>query len=367
MALSHHLKGEPRTILYVAARDDLYGVSRALLGCARHLEDFGFRALLVTPRVGPLQSAAQRLGLGTRSWRASGLRGWKLAARGLLAGTGTAGWARRERVQLVAAASLSAFPSAFHLAEQLGVPAAVHLRNTYQSSGRTPPFGKYQAAQAQLVVAVSGAALASYHQHPGGPRRGIERVVPDGIELITTLPRKEARVRLALGEAEVCLATIGAISPEKGTLFAAEVAELVPGARLLIAGTGSGEYVRKLGERAVVRLLGFDPAIRESLSAFDVILHPSRGEAFGLAPLEAMAAGVPVIASNVGGLPEALGDGAVLLPPNDRDAWVAAVRRILEDEVFRSGLIARGLAQAQRMSARAAAERTAAAYRELLG
>lgn len=359
--------GEAHSVLYVAAREDLYGVSRAVLACAKHLAAFGFRPLLVTPKDGPLQSAARALGLAVRSWSPSGQRGWRLGTRALFEGSSVIDWARSERVELLAAGSLSAFPSAQHLADKLGVPAAVHLRNTYQASGRVPPFVKYQADRARLVLAVSAAVLASYHRAIGSPHQGIERVVPDGIESFTPMTRSQARVRLQVEEHELCLGTIGAISPEKGTLFAAEIAEATPGARLLIAGAGSEEQTRVLRERAAVRLLGFDPSIRESLPAFDLVLHPSRGEAFGLAPLEAMAAGVPVIASNVGGLPEALGDGAVLLPPNDRQAWVAAVRRILEDEAFRSDLIARGLAQAQRMSARAAAERTAAAYRELLG
>lgn len=359
--------GSARSVLFVAARDDLYGVSRALLGCARHLRDFTFSPLLVTPNEGPLQRAGRDLGIGTRSWRAAGLRGWKLLSRGVFGDSSITDWARSEGVNLVAAASLSALPSVIRLAKKIGVPAAVHLRNTYEGSGRSAPFVKYQTERADLVVAVSVAALQSYHQALPSRRRVMERVVPDGIELFTPLPRIEARARLAINDTERCLAAVGAIAPEKGTLFAAEVAASIPGVSLLIAGTGTGEYARQVRERAVARLLGFVPSIRESLSAFDLVLHPSRGEAFGLAPLEAMAAGVPVIASNVGGLPEALGDGAVLLPPNDRQAWVAAVRRILEDEAFRSDLIARGLAQAQRMSARAAAERTAAAYRELLG
>jgi alpha-1,3-rhamnosyl/mannosyltransferase len=97
-----------------------------------------------------------------------------------------------------------------------------------------------------------------------------------------------------------------------------------------------------------------------------LFLWPSYAEGYGLPPLEAMRAGVPVIASDRTTLPEVLGDGAWLIDPGDDGALAAAARALLDDEVLRDAQVARGVARAAELTwARCAAE-TVAAYRELV-
>ncbi len=69
-------------------------------------------------------------------------------------------------------------------------------------------------------------------------------------------------------------------------------------------------------------------------------------EGFGFPPLEAMAAGVPVVATAVGAIPEVAGDGALLVPPGDIDALAAALADVLGDEAIRDALIERGRTRA---------------------
>jgi glycosyltransferase involved in cell wall biosynthesis len=94
----------------------------------------------------------------------------------------------------------------------------------------------------------------------------------------------------------------------------------------------------------------------------------SRQEGFGLPALEGMAAGVPVASSDAGGLPEAVGDGAILF----RSGSVAELRRALYTVAVeleggdRAGLIQRGLAQARKFSWDATARATLAAYERAL-
>lgn len=96
-----------------------------------------------------------------------------------------------------------------------------------------------------------------------------------------------------------------------------------------------------------------------------LFLWPSYAEGYGLPPLEAMRAGVPVIASDRTTLPEVLGDGAWLVDPDDAAALVDAARALLDDAAARGALVARGRARAGQLSwARCAAE-TRAAYAEL--
>lgn len=73
-----------------------------------------------------------------------------------------------------------------------------------------------------------------------------------------------------------------------------------------------------------------------------VYAYPSVYEGFGLPPLEAMSAGVPVVATDVGSLPEVLGDGASLVPAGDIEALAAAIERAAGDDAHRTALVARG-------------------------
>jgi glycosyltransferase involved in cell wall biosynthesis len=84
--------------------------------------------------------------------------------------------------------------------------------------------------------------------------------------------------------------------------------------------------------------------------------YPSIYEGFGLPPLEAMTAGVPVVATRTGSLPEVCGDGADLVPVRDPDALAAALTRVLTDDAHRAELTRRGRAVAGRHTWPAAAE-----------
>jgi alpha-1,3-rhamnosyl/mannosyltransferase len=77
-----------------------------------------------------------------------------------------------------------------------------------------------------------------------------------------------------------------------------------------------------------------------------VVAYPSVYEGFGLVPLEAMAAGVPVVATAAGAIPEVTGNGALLVPPGDVDALAEALLKALTDEAERAALIERGLHRA---------------------
>ena len=100
-------------------------------------------------------------------------------------------------------------------------------------------------------------------------------------------------------------------------------------------------------------------------NAATCLVHPAFYEGFGLPPLEALACGTPVIVSNVGSLPEVVGDAALLVDPNDTDALAVALRRILTDPDLRVALRSKGLVRAARFSWRRAAEETMAVYRQV--
>ncbi|HVM03246.1 MAG TPA: glycosyltransferase family 1 protein [Acidimicrobiales bacterium] len=168
---------------------------------------------------------------------------------------------------------------------------------------------------------------------------------------------------------------LGTIEPRKGLpdLVAAfdAVAAARPGLRLVVAGAdgwGVEAFDRALaraahGER-VVRLGWVGPDRAAALLAGAAVLaYPSLYEGFGLPPLEAMAAGVPVVATRAGALPEVLGDAACLVPAGDHVALAEALALVLDDAEVRGGLVARGREQAARFSWQDCAAGLAGLYR----
>jgi len=100
--------------------------------------------------------------------------------------------------------------------------------------------------------------------------------------------------------------------------------------------------------------------------AADVLVAPSLQEGFGLTILEAMAAGIPVVTSNVSAMPEVAGDAAILISPTDTDMIAAAIEQLQKDNHYREMLIQKGLKRAQQYTWKASAEKVAQVYEALL-
>jgi len=145
--------------------------------------------------------------------------------------------------------------------------------------------------------------------------------------------------------------------------------------RLVIIGDTISQYpsvrqaVIKSRVEQAVRFLGFVPfaTLRRFYESAAAFVFPSRYEGFGLPPLEAMACGAPVIASNVSSLPEVVGDAAVQINPENVFDIARGIREVLLDEELRARLIRRGREQASRFSWNWTARQVLEIYREVLG
>jgi glycosyltransferase involved in cell wall biosynthesis len=128
--------------------------------------------------------------------------------------------------------------------------------------------------------------------------------------------------------------------------------------------SGIDERLRHLGLEGAVRFLDYVPPSELPLcyNAAGVFVYPSLYEGFGLPPLEALACGTPVVASNTSSLPETLDDVALLVDPHEPAALAEAIDTLLADEPLRARLRAAGFARAQQFSWRAMAERTVDVY-----
>jgi glycosyltransferase involved in cell wall biosynthesis len=124
--------------------------------------------------------------------------------------------------------------------------------------------------------------------------------------------------------------------------------------------------IRALGLEESVRLSGaVGPSeLVELYERSAILLQLSQCESFGLPAVEAMRYGLPVVVARRSSLPEVVGDGALVVDPDDLDASVAAVRRLLDDDAEREGLVERGYARASALTWTATAQTLATAIRQ---
>ena len=157
------------------------------------------------------------------------------------------------------------------------------------------------------------------------------------------------------------------------------VSERLPGVRLVITGEPSAgmqssrveEALRKLPgtQRAEVRTVGHLPGseLRALVQGACVLTYPSKAEGFGLPPLEAMAAGVPVVASNAPAVAEATGGAALLADPNSPEQWALALEAILSNPEKASQLRAAGLQRSRLFTWERCAKEALEVYRRVAG
>jgi len=215
-----------------------------------------------------------------------------------------------------------------------------------------------------------------------GVDAGRIRVIPLAVDASFFGERDPARVRrvcatqgVSPGQFFVVLGAVSSrknLSPVLRALRTADFGTHHP--KLLVVGPpGRGAdqakaMVEDLGLSDRVRFTGWLPTdvVRDLLPAAAGLLHPSLDEGFGLTPLEAMASGTPAAVSNVGALPEVVGDAGLLLAPSDSSAWADAMTRLFNEPSFAEELRRRGLEHARRFQWTHVAELHLGVHREVL-
>lgn len=225
------------------------------------------------------------------------------------------------------------------------------------------------------VITVSEDNRTHLNRIHGVPPEKI-RVTHIGIPEPDAREAADLRVELGLDRDTALLAIVGSLEARKGHDTAFEALAHLPG-RIHLVVAGDGELRRRLGQ--MVSALGIDERVhflgaRDDMPGIlrdaDIMVHPSRMDATPYVIIEALAAGLPVVASNIYGIPELIEDGVsgVLVPPDDPGAVARALTSLVEDSERRRRI---GAAARQRFEARFTigthVRKTVAVYDELLG
>lgn len=214
-----------------------------------------------------------------------------------------------------------------------------------------------QACRAQLARDLSVYPIPSHW-----------RVIPHLLPAVASYPRHEARAMLGWETGALYIIAVGRLAPLKNfpALLRACASLADPEVRLVILGDGDRSSLHSLAVE-----LGFDSRLGFAAtddmgvyySAADLYVSTSTTESFGLANLEALAAGLACVCTAVGGVPDVVGHGAYLIPAEDPEALRQALRELIADPGLRARLSRRGLDRVAHWPAPALlAQRYLAAY-----
>jgi glycosyltransferase involved in cell wall biosynthesis len=252
---------------------------------------------------------------------------------------------------------------AAYAAPRLGLPmvSTLHvIEDAVSPIGRLKRRLGIRARQrASATVAVSEAVRSWYL---GAFRVDLAKVVtvPNGVPAPPAVPearRTALRAEFGVPEGHLLAATVALFRVGKGHDDLLDAVALLNGAGVHFLLVGSGpeearlrERVRSEGLTDEVVFAGFRDDVAEVLAACDLVVHPSRADALPTALIHSLAAGVPAVATSVGGIPEIVGEAAGrLVPPGEPKALAAAIEELAGDPGLRRAMSA---AARERFSAR---------------
>jgi glycosyltransferase involved in cell wall biosynthesis len=357
-------------VLHVETGRHLYGGALQVLYLMRGLRALGVRNILVCPDDAEIAASARGIADVVHAVPMHGEidLGFALRLRQL---------ARRENAHLVHLHSRRGADWLGGLAARLaGTPCLL----TRRVDNREHPLLARVKYRLFNHVAVISDAIANVLMLEGVPASRLTRIYSavDADAYAGRCDREAFRSELGLpaDAAQVC-GVIAQLIPRKGHrhLLAAlpRIVERLPRLHVVLFGRGPEEDALRrrcadLGIAAQVHFAGFRSDLPALLGCLDLVVHPAEREGLGVALLQAAAAGVPVVATDAGGIPEVVADGVsgLLVPPAEPGALADAVLRVLSDPglVRRLGTSGRRLV-AERFSIPAMAAAYLGLYRSL--
>lgn len=275
-------------------------------------------------------------------------------------------WCRRERIAVVQTCDLYANTFGLPGAALAGVPVRIGSRRDLNPDKSGGQIKLQRAAYRAATKVVANVQAARQILESEGLATGSIAVIPNGVEATAFGARKAPSTTRTI-------ITVANLRPEKChevlIAAAATLAPEFPDLRFQFVGGGPRRaelegLVRERGLEQVIEFLGHREDVPSLLAAADVFVLPSRSEALPNGVIEAMAAGLPVVASAVGGLLDLVDEGrtGLLVPPENPTALGAALRDLLTDPSKASRL---GATARDEVARRFSFERMVAAFENL--
>jgi glycosyltransferase involved in cell wall biosynthesis len=296
---------------------------------------------------------------------------------------------RRERFDLVHTHTSKAGILGRVAARLAGVPHIVHTPhgqafNGYAGRGLTTLFvllERWAATFTDRIIGLTDQEIQdNLERRIGEPEQFVN--IPSGIDLerFETNEREAKNVKASLGLSPSVrlIGSVGRLEPIKGHAYLLDAyAILAPRfPDLYLALVGDGELLPELRSRAEnagltdrVLFLGWREDVPDLLHAFDIFVFPSLSEGMGRGLVEAMAAGVPVVATKAASIPEVLGEGEAgyLVEPASAASLAAGIETLLLDPELQSRLVKAGRDRAQDYSVEAMLQKIGDVYQDVLG
>ena len=352
------------------------GAERLLVNHARYASDeFSLEAAYVLPGKGHLVGELEAIGVPVSSLgegRLGKLR-WPLRLRRLV---------EQRRPALVHVHSPALAPVVRLLVRSL--PGTPRARLVYTEHNRWPLYRGITRWANRLTYGLDDATISVSDD----TRRSVAvryrpevRVIHHGVDLDAVRShrsdRDTARAELGISDDTILAVTVANARAEKGypdlLAAAAQVIERQDQVTFVAIGQGpDAEQIAALHEQLGLgprfRLLGYREDAVRFLAAADLFVLASHHEGLPVALMEALALGVPVVATAVGGIPEMIDDGVegLLAPAHQPEALAAAIERLVADADLRRRLAAGALAKGELFDARRATREVEAVYREVL-
>jgi glycosyltransferase involved in cell wall biosynthesis len=240
------------------------------------------------------------------------------------------------------------------------------------------PFSKMLDWQSDKVVTSSNAIRREWDVSLASPL--YETIyTPYNLDRNSTVPADELGILMAaMDKQKVKLGLVSRLSEEKGIQYLLQaiplIAEQFPDFEIYVA--GEGNYRKQLESLAEtlkvnsrVKFLGHVSDVRSFLQRLDLFVQPSRSESLGVAIMEAMSAGLPVVATNVGGIPEIIEDtvSGILVPPGNPELLAKSIVNLCRNPEMRKKMGAKGkMLIAQKFRVSDFVKQTFDLYEELL-
>ncbi|HEY9526824.1 MAG TPA: glycosyltransferase family 4 protein [Anaerolineales bacterium] len=343
-----------RTILYLSTSSGPGGAERVISNLASSLDPERFRAILCLFRPGWIQERSESRGVRTYVIPTQGMMDWRWALRfkRLL---------REEQVDLIHSHEFDASVQGTFVAALSGTPlvATVHGKNYFWEKFRRRLAYRWVSRRATMVAVSQN--LKEFVMEKVGISPDRIKVIYNGVDALPycdSTDVEQCRKELRIPQNDRLVGVVGNLYPVKGHQHLIDgipaVLKKCPNTSFVFAGRGQlepelKEQVHRLGLDKRVHFLGLRQDIPRILAMLDVFVQPSLSEGLSMAILEAMIAGKPVVATQVGGNPELVleGETGFLVPPRDSQALASSLVTLLTNKAQAAQLAEKGKSRAE--------------------